>query len=407
MRNILIILLGLAATATPVAAQLTLPPVGGGVGDVLGSAGRALDPVAGRVNDLASHASRLAAERAERLGDLVRRNSGTIEFDNAGELARRGELVIVNATDADIEAAIAAGYTLLESERLDQLDLSATRLGVPGGTSLGRAEARLKKLLPNAVIAADNLHQQSGEAATNLPAGRTPALAVPFDTIVGIIDGAPAATSTAIRGFARGAPFPSNHGSAIASLLNTAGVRSVAVADVYGTDPAGGNALAIARGINWLIGQNVRVISISLVGPRNPLLGQAIAAAQDRGVIFVAAVGNDGPAAPPAFPASYPGVIAVTGVDGRNRALIEAGRALHLDYAAPGADMLAADARGRWVKVRGTSYAVPLIAARAAAAVSGRTNVTNALDREAIDLGPKGPDASFGRGLVCASCRRK
>ncbi|HVR90307.1 MAG TPA: S8 family serine peptidase [Novosphingobium sp.] len=407
MRNILIILFGLAATATPVAAQLTLPPVGGGVGDILGSAGRALDPVTGRVNDLASHASRLAAERAERLRDLVRRDSGTIEFDNAGELARRGELIIVNATDADINVAVAAGYTLLGSERLDQLGLSATRLGVPGRTPLGRAEARLKKLLPDAIITADNLHQQSGEAATNRPTERVRATAAPIDATVGIIDGAPAATSAAIRGFARGAPFPSNHGSAIASLLNIAGVRSVAVADVYGTDPAGGNALAISRGINWLVSQDAKVISISLVGPRNPLLGQAIAAAQGRGVVFVAAVGNDGPAAPPAFPASYPGVIAVTGVDGRNRVLIEAGRALHLDYAAPGADMRAADARGRWVKVRGTSYAVPLIAARAAAAVSGRINVTNALDREAIDLGTKGPDASFGRGLVCASCRRR
>ncbi len=43
--------------------------------------------------------------------------------------------------------------------------------------------------------------------------------------------------------------------------------------------------------------------------------------------MIVAAVGNDGPSARPAYPASYPGVLAVTGVDGRNRALIEAGRA--------------------------------------------------------------------------------
>ena len=83
---------------------------------------------------------------------------------------------------------------------------------------------------------------------------------------------------------------------------------------------------------------------------------------------MVAAVGNDGPAAPPAYPASYPGVLAVTGVDGRNRALIEAGRALHLDYAAPAADMRAVNAKGKWIKVRGTSFAVPFVAARAAAA---------------------------------------
>ena len=125
------------------------------------------------------------------------------------------------------------------------------------------------------------------------------------------------------------------------------------------------------------------------------------AAAQARGVLIVAAVGNDGPAAPPAFPASYPGVVAVTGVDGRNRPLIEAGRASHLDYAAPGADMLAASADGRAAKVRGTSFAAPLVAGLAFRA----GGVTRALDAQAQDLGKKGADALFGRGLLCGACR--
>src|SRR3546814_14600039 len=68
--------------------------------------------------------------------------------------------------------------------------------------------------------------------------------------------------------------------------------------------------------------------------------------ARERGVSVVAAVGNDGPAAPPAYPASYAGVIAVTGIDGRGRVLPEAGRARHVDFAAPGADMNAARTDG-------------------------------------------------------------
>ena len=86
-------------------------------------------------------------------------------------------------------------------------------------------------------------------------------------------------------------------------------------------------------------------MTISLVGPRNPVLERGIAAAQGKGVVVVAAVGNDGPAAPPAYPASYKGVVAVTAVDKRDRALIEAGRALHLEYAAPGADFRASNAQ--------------------------------------------------------------
>ena len=157
-----------------------------------------------------------------------------------------------------------------------------------------------------------------------------------------------------------------------------------------------------------MAGEKVPVISISLVGPRNPLMERAITAIAKRGVIITAAVGNDGPAAPPAFPASYSPVIAVTGVDGRNRALIEAGRALHLDYAAPGADMKALDGNGVEHSVRGTSVAAPLVAARAAAALDrgeGSESVRAVLNSEARDLGRKGPDQVYGRGLLCGACR--
>ena len=123
-------------------------------------------------------------------------------------------------------------------------------------------------------------------------------------------------------------------------------------------------------------------------------------------MVVVAAVGNDGPAAPPSYPASYPGVVAVTAVDGRARPLIEAGRALHLDYAAPGADIRAANRKGKAKSVRGTSFATPLVAARLAAALDAGGNWRTTLDREAEDLGPRGPDSQYGRGVLCRSCGR-
>jgi hypothetical protein len=95
----------------------------------------------------------------------------------------------------------------------------------------------------------------------------------------------------------------------------------------------------------------------------------------------------------------------VIGVDGRYRAPIEAGRALHLDYAAPGADMMASNAAGKRVRVRGSSYAAPLVAVRAAAAFDGGGNMLRRLDFEARDLGPRGADRAFGRGLLCGACR--
>jgi subtilisin family serine protease len=257
---------------------------------------------------------------------------------------------------------------------------------------------------PTAEIAADTLHFQSGSALPIVSAAS--AQGVSIGTAVGVIDGAPAQRVGAVRGFAKGAPVASHHGSAVASLLAGAGVRDIRVADIYGTDPAGGNALALVRALDWLIGGGSRVVSISLAGPNNAAVARAIAAAQHKGAVIVAAVGNDGPAAPPAFPASYPGVVAVTAVDGRNRLLIEVGRASHLDYAAPGADIVALNKAGKKVRVRGTSYAVPLVSARVARALDRGGTWRTALDREAVDLGPPGADNQFGRGLLCRGCGR-
>ena len=104
----------------------------------------------------------------------------------------------------------------------------------------------------------------------------------------------------------------------------------------------------VRRPVGWLSGQRPQVINISLVGPPDMLVQRAIQIVQSRGIQVVAAVGNDGPAAPPQYPASYPGVIAVTAVDAGGRALPEAGKATHLDFAAPGADMAAALPGWRW-----------------------------------------------------------
>lgn len=378
------------------------------MGDVLGTVDRTLEPLE-QTSQLTTDATKLAEQRVSRLSELVRRNRDSIEFDNAGEPARKGELLLLDPAHTDLMAAQDAGFTLLGRETLDELDIGVARLGVPKGMSLVRAEQALYKLLPQANIATDSIHLPAGGSAS-AGAEKSPSVMPGIATQVGLIDGGvgPATAAGPVRGFVQGAPRASDHGSAAASLLRSAGVRNIAAADVYGADPTGGNALAISRAVNWLISLRVRVICISLVGPNNPLLGQAIAAARRRGVLVVAPVGNDGPAAPPAYPASYPGVIAVTGVDGRNRALIEAGKALHLDYAGPGADMVAANAEGKWIRVRGTSYAAPLVAARVAATLANDnvTSITAALDREAIDLGRKGPDMLYGRGLLCGSCRR-
>jgi subtilisin family serine protease len=160
------------------------------------------------------------------------------------------------------------------------------------------------------------------------------------------------------------------------------------VADIYGAGPTGGSAEALARALAWMAQIRVSVINVSLVGPPNTLVAAAVRALSARGARVVAAVGNDGPAAPPAYPASYPEVIAVTAVDARDRVLPEAGRAAHIDYAAPGAEMSAAGPSGGLAAVRGTSFAAPIVAGRLAMLLREPNAVAApsalaALDREA------------------------
>lgn len=380
-------------------------------GNVPGSLpGRVLDPVVERADGLTREVIELAEDRTRRLDRLIRRNRDVIERDARGEPARRGELLVMDARAADIARAEQAGYRVQSQEVLAGLDIAVVRFAVPRGTDLEDAQGDLARLLPDATVSADNLYFQSGTTAA--PGGTPQDRTVGFDRIssnaarVGMIDGAPASSIsvTARRGFAEGSGVASDHGSAVASLLRSAGATRILAADVYGTDPAGGNALAIARALGWLAEEGARVVTISLVGPDNPVLARAVGAARQRGIVVVAAVGNDGPAAPPAYPASYNGVVAVTAVDRRERALIEAGRALHLDYAAPGADIYGLDRRGRSQRLRGTSFATPLVAARIAHAIGDGASWRTRLDNEAIDLGRRGADDTYGRGLVCRGC---
>lgn len=386
---------GLAAVAAVAQLGGVLPPVGGVVDRVAPLTDAALRPVA-----------TLASARLDRIAALVRDYPRQIVLDSQGFPARAGEVLVDDPDDSLIAAATAKGFRVIERD--SALGVGYARLATPPGASLGSAVKTLRKLGAHNPTA-DQLYTPSGAVTSQGTA--TGAGADGTGPRVGIIDGGVAGSVAAQRGFAAGAPKPSDHGTAVASLIaGRPGVRGATpgarlfAADVYGNDPAGGSALMIAKALAWLAEERVPVVTISLVGPANPLLARVVAAAQARGVILVAAVGNDGPSAPLAYPASYPGVIAVTGVDRRKRVLIEAGRASHLDYAAPGADMLAANSRGGVASVRGTSFAAPLVAASIARVYASPDPALRAAALARIDAGAQRLGKRYGRGLVCGDC---
>lgn len=446
--RILTLTLALSLVAGPTTAQL----LRGGVGGVAGDVGGALAPVAGSLDstvrqtagaapigatpsaalvrrlanplgvdplldgEVVTDARSLADQRRLRLEALIRSNRRTLEADPHGDPVRRGEVVASDLSDADLAAAQKAGFSVIRRGEPEAGSPAVVVLAPPHGMSLARALKTLRSAVPGGRFDYNSVFEPAGRELA--PAGAAQAGAFPPGApgaVIGLIDGGVAAHPALARaeieqrGFA-GPVAGTGHGTAVASLLvgdapgfwGAARGARLLVADVYGGSPANGSAEAIARGMAWLTARGVKVINISLVGPPNLVVERAVQAARARGVLVVAAVGNDGPAAPPAYPASYDGVLAVTGVDAHDRALMEAGKPRHLDFAAPGADMAAALSTGGYGPVRGTSFAAPLVAARLAA--DGLRGTAGEAEARVTAEARPGHGA-VGRGVVCETCR--
>lgn len=160
----------------------------------------------------------------------------------------------------------------------------------------------------------------------------------------------------------------------------------------------------LLAGLDWLAGERAEVINLSIGGPPNRLLAAAVFQLQTRRIALVSAAGNGGPTAEPAYPAAYPGVIAVTATDARNGIYAHANRGDYILLSAPGVDVWAPGPNGG-TYASGTSFAAALVSGAAALALERRSAGTRdtlaaRLCEDARDLGDPGRDAVFGCGLL-------
>jgi subtilisin family serine protease len=211
-------------------------------------------------------------------------------------------------------------------------------------------------------------------------------------------------------------PSDALHGTAVAALLvGKPGSRApglVPQAELIAVDAfhkqardERTDAFALVEALDYLSAQQVDIVNLSLAGPPNQALAQQIAKMARDEIVLVAAAGNGGPAAKPAFPAAYDQVIAVTAVDRREQVYRRANRGGHIDLAAPGVDVwTAASISGARTKT-GTSFAAPFVTAAAALLLQADPDLTAdeirvLLQNGARDLGKTGRDEIFGHGLV-------
>jgi subtilisin family serine protease len=107
------------------------------------------------------------------------------------------------------------------------------------------------------------------------------------------------------------------------------------------------DTLSLAKALHFAIDHRAQVINLSLGGPPDTLLGKLIDVALARGVAVVGAYDRALPGG--GFPASHPGVVAVTDTP------VEAGPSGL--YTAPGRDVPTTQPGGRWSLVNGSSFA--------------------------------------------------
>jgi hypothetical protein len=212
--------------------------------------------VAGNLRDLAG----ARALRAER---LLREHRAELDRDPRGDLVVRAEVIAIDITQAALDKALAAKFSVLRTEELAGLGVKLTILQTPEGMSASRGLKRLRKLDPEGSYDFNHVYLDSGEVdpgqASLGSVDPRPNAGDSTNGRVGLIDGG---VDGAHQTFSRlqvqrhgcdGTIVPSAHGTAVASILVARGnIAEVFAADVYCGQPTGGAVDAVAAAFGWL-----------------------------------------------------------------------------------------------------------------------------------------------------------
>ena len=341
-----------------------------------------------------------------------------------------------NAQQSQAAAAVqASGGTLLANEALPNLGLNIVVLSFANDALAAQA---LTQLRARSGITADRhaIVYPMQQSTTPVPAKQYAheLLKAPpkgsgklgASMTVGIIDTEVTnADSLALANFRGKRIFPdtdkpaaADHGNAVASIVAASGngfeglaqgitLRSAGVMREVAPGINATNTLLVALALDWMIGEKVQVVNLSLGSASDAVLGAVVTKSLSAGLVLVAAAGNGGPSAAPSYPAAYPGVIAVTAVDAQKRLYARANRGAYVAIAAPGVDvwvpLAVNDSKGKYMS--GTSFASPFVAAAVAQAVASQPktatpasaqSILQILCSKAADIGPRGPEVGCG-----------
>ena len=198
----------------------------------------------------------------------------------------------------------------------------------------------------------------------------------------------------------------SARGTGFAGVARDATILPVRVVDDSGFGDQPVTPAALARGITWAA-DHADVIDVSVVTYEDsPALAGAVARAVGRGVVVVAAAGDDGGSnarnARP-YPASYDGVIGVGALSHDATVWESSQHGDYVDLVAPGVGVVGlARGHGQVDGATGTGFASAYVAGTAALMLAASPDLTVAdLTRRLVSTATPGPvNASYGHGVV-------
>jgi subtilisin family serine protease len=199
-----------------------------------------------------------------------------------------------------------------------------------------------------------------------------------------------------------------NNGQGVAGVCPNCRLMPVKVLDENNI----GSWSQLAQGILFAVDNGARVLNLSLGATiSSETLASAIQYAHDRGVIVVAAAGNNGSDVP-FYPAALDSVIAVGGTTDTGERWARSNYGTFIDLVAPASLIYSAyfdmnNVYHGYTYMSGTSMAAPFVSGVAGLLLSANPNmdaqqVEDAMTSGATDLGVAGWDVEFGDGQVNA-----
>ncbi|NLH01096.1 MAG: S8 family serine peptidase [Clostridiales bacterium] len=192
-----------------------------------------------------------------------------------------------------------------------------------------------------------------------------------------------------------------NNGTGVAGIMPEVKIMPLKVFGVEDADTA-----HVISAIEYAVDNGADVINLSLGGKdASQALKSACDAAVAKGVLVVAAAGNDGTSTP-FYPAAFDSVIGVAALDTGNTRYQNSQYGDSVYVSAPGAKIAVIDNKTNQYSVKsGTSMSAPQVAALGAMAKSINPNINQdgfkqLLQQTCTDLGEKGFDIFFGWGAI-------